>query len=95
MLYRTAGRKRHPRVRFRFAVRAGAKKSPRFGQGAKCALRLARARKHTRAIRRANRAGADACLLAQAPARIMRELGFRRSGKPGGGENGMEWNETG
>ena len=70
-------------------------KSLRFGQGVKCALHLARARKHTRAIRRTNRAGADARPLARALARITRELEFRRSGKPGGGENGMEWNETG
>ena len=54
-------------------------KSPRFGQQARCALRLARARRHMRAIRRANRAGADT----RPPAQDTRELGSRRTARPG------------
>ena len=47
-------------------------------------MRLACARKRMRAIKRANRAGADARPRAQAPAQDTRELGSRRSGEPGG-----------
>ena len=53
-------------------------KSPRFGQQARCALRLACARRHMRAIRRANRAGADTRPRAQ----DTRELGSRRTARP-------------
>ena len=49
-----------------------------------------------RAIRRANRAAAiRAPARAGAGAQDTRESGSRRSGKPGGGKNGTEWNETG
>ena len=56
-------------------------KSPRFGQQARCALRPARARKRIRAIRRANRAGADT----RPPAQDTRELGSRRTARPAAG----------
>ena len=59
-------------------------KSPRFGQQARCALRLARTRKPMRAIRRANRAGADT----RPPAQDTRELGSSRPGKPSAGRTG-------
>ena len=58
------GRRRHSRGRF-VSPFALARKSPRFGQQARCVLRPARARGRARAIRRANRAGADTRLRAR------------------------------
>ena len=76
--------------RFLFCAGAGAEKRLRSRQE-KCVLYsgwLSRGR--ARAIRRANRAGADACPRVQ----DTRELGSRRAGEPGGGRKGTRWNET-
>ena len=76
--------------RFVFRVSAGAEKSVRSRQE-RCVLRPGSpSRGRARAIRRANRAGADTRLRVQ----DTRELGSRRSGESGDGRNGTRWNET-
>ena len=70
---------------------APARKGPdRADRRAPPGARFARAQAQARAIRRANRAGADA---RPRPPAIARELGSRRAGQPGSGKNGTEWNE--
>ena len=78
---------------FRFAVRAGAKKAPDSAnrRSAAC-IRLVRAGASGQSGARTAPAR-NARPRARAPARDTRELGFR-SGQPGGGTDGTEWNET-
>ena len=68
-----------------FPCRPGAER-PRFNRQAKCALRLTRAR----AIRRANRAGADTRPRRHRRAHDTRESGSRCSGRPAAGRTKQE-----
>ena len=70
-------------------MRLGPKKAP-AGVDGKGASAVSRAQSGARTAPARN-----ARPRARAPAQDTRELGFHRSGKPGGGADGTEWNETG